>query len=76
MPHVNTGVDEEIEFLTELRRRIWAGEAEGRPEDITEKLAELFDQRRRARAEQLHGNPSEIIRRARIEAELERMMSE
>jgi hypothetical protein len=70
-------VDALIDQLTAERQRLWSEGGRGEEIDIiTKKLADLYDLRRRSRTELLHGNPVEIIRRARIESELERLMAQ
>ena len=70
-------VSAEIESLSVRRQEIWCG-GEGGPEvvSITRKLAELFEQRRHQRAKAATGpRRDEIVRQARVESELERLIS-
>jgi hypothetical protein len=70
-------VDALIDQVTEERQRLWREGGRGeKVDELTRKLQDLYDLRRRSKAELLNGNPVEIIRRARIESELERLMSQ
>lgn len=77
MRHART-IAAEIEKLASRRQAIWFGDAVGAPTEVrslTAKLADLFEERRIEDARGRTGDRTEIARRARIETELERLMS-
>lgn len=71
-------VADEIEKLAERRQAIWAGAetVEGEITRIGTRLAELHEERRIARAKETSGKGrSEIVRSAKLDAEIERLMT-
>lgn len=73
-------VADEIEALSRQRQRIWFSCEPYRGvevERITSRLAGLYEQKRHERAQtRARASRSDIVRRARVESELERLMSE
>lgn len=70
-------VDNEIARLSALRSELWSlGDPQREVPGITEKLTALYAERRQLEAQDQHGDPALILRRARIESELERLMSD
>jgi len=70
-------MDQRIHELSKRRQQIWC-EGGMRPADvqrITAELADLFHDRRVERAQEAHGSRKDIIRHARIEHELEKLMT-
>jgi len=69
----------EIERLVARRAAIWAGREEGAPGEvqrISGRLADLYEQRRHERTQAATGRkPEDIRRQARVETELERLMT-
>lgn len=74
------GVAEEIDRLSRRREVLWAGEvtAESSREidRITARLADLYEQKRMDAVQASGARRAEIVRRARVESELERLMSD
>lgn len=71
-------VEAEIARLVKLRQDIWGGRAEGAPGEakrIASKLADLYDERRAMEARDRTLTRADVIRRARVESELERLMT-
>lgn len=67
----------QIEALCQARSEAWqAGDPDHVVADLTTKIDTLYAERRRTRVELVHGPADVIIKRARIESELERLMSE
>lgn len=66
----------EIERLSERRQELWTtGEKSEEVEKITSKLNELYEERRITSARERAGDRAEITRRAKVETELERLMT-
>ena len=64
-------VQERIDRLVQERQALWA---QGRPAgSLSDELEKAYDERRREMAAQQHGAAAEIIRRARVERELEKL---
>lgn len=69
---------DEIEELSARRQEIWSqgGGEEGEIDRITARLADLHEGRRIGRAKEQSGKGrSEIVRSAKLDAELERLMT-
>lgn len=68
--------DAEIERLSRRRQEIWNGARSdaGEVARIARSLAGLYEEKRREGASDA-GSPAEIAKRARVEAELERLMA-
>lgn len=69
---------DEIEKLSARRQEIWAGAQaeEGEVDRIGTKLADLHEERRISRAKETSGKGrSEIVRSAKLDAEIERLMT-
>jgi hypothetical protein len=67
----------EIEKLSARRQEIWAGAPMSTDDElhrITNRLADLYEERRIAAARLRGGDRSDITRRAKVEAEIERLM--
>lgn len=72
-------VQAEINRLAERRQEIWSeGYGEGTEvARITARLADLYDQKRHETSQTATGaRRADIVRQARVESELERLMSE
>jgi hypothetical protein len=73
-----TETELKIEVLTARRHAIWSGAPEkvvGEAVNIGKQLADLYEQRRHERVRAESGRTrTEIVRRARVESELERLM--
>ena len=68
-------VDTRIHEVTQKRQDAWShGGDPAEVSRLSQELDFLYEERRIQRAS-IHGSRSEIVRRARIEVELERMMS-
>lgn len=73
-----SNVDVEIARLSERRSALWAGDGEGYSGEaakIASQLEELYERKRTAKATEGHRPRQEIVRRARVESELERLMT-
>ena len=71
-----TDYTKQIEQLSEERQRLW--HEGGQPEAvaaITKRINDAYEARRIERATARFGDATTIIKRARIETELERLMS-
>lgn len=70
------GTQEEIDRLSKRRCEIWAGAepSPGEVSSITSRLADLYETRRAEEARGRAGDRTEIARRAKVEAEIERLM--
>lgn len=70
---------DEIEELSARRQAIWSGAAEAEDGEIArigDRLADLHEGRRIARAKETSGKGrSEIVRSAKLDAEIERLMT-
>lgn len=68
--------DAEIERLSRRRQEIWAGAPSepGEIKKISDLLAALYEERRTENG-QPNRTRADVIRRARVESELERLMS-
>lgn len=72
-------VDAEIHRLSDRRQAVWFGSLGETAEvaRIAVRLADLYERKRFERAQAETGTRrAEIVRRARVESELERLMSE
>lgn len=67
-------MDTEIEHFSMRRQQAWASGNTDEVARITSRLADLYEERRRQRAQDGYRDRAEIIRRARVESELERMI--
>ena len=70
--------DAEIERLSRSRQEIWSGLRIGEPgeiKSISDQLAKLYEERRLDAGENPGRSRTDVIRRARVESELERLMS-
>jgi len=65
--------NDDIQRLSAERQRLW--KEGGDVSRVTKSLTEAYAARRTERARDQHGDPGTIIKRARIESELERLMS-
>lgn len=66
-------IRDHIESLVAKRQACWR---EGTPAtSVEEELAKAYDKLRRSQAAGLHGSPDEILRQARVERQLEKLMS-
>lgn len=71
---VETDVVELIDQLTEERRAAWR---RGEPaRELSSRIEVAWADLRRIRAEQEHGPSLDIVQRARVERELEKLMAE
>ena len=68
-------VDQQIEDLSRRRQELWAtgGGDPGEVEKLSAQLAALYEERRLDRRE-TKATRDEVVRRARIESELERLI--
>lgn len=67
----------EIDKLSARRQEIWAGApavSDDEVSQITARLADLYEARRVEEAQVRAGDRAEITRRAKVEAEIERLM--
>lgn len=66
-------IHDQIEALVKQRQELWRA---GQPTaSVEQKLDLAYDEMRRSRAAGLHGSTAEITRRARVELQLEKLMS-
>jgi hypothetical protein len=73
-----SNVDAEIARLSERRSALWSGAVEGfsgEAAKIAKQLEDLYERKRTAKATEGHRPRQEIVRRARVESELERLMT-
>ena len=71
-------LSDEIHRLATRRQDIWFGRAPGESGEVsrlTLQLADLYEERRSEDARFRSGERAEIVRRARVETELERLMT-
>lgn len=66
----------QIENVSRERQEAWRSGDAVSVARLTRKLADLYEDRRIERARRSRGSHEEIVRKARIEVELERLMSE
>ena len=68
-------VEEQIEQLSVERQQLWReGDPTGRAKEIAKRLTDLYEEKRIEATRQRGVAPTaEIVKRARIEAELERL---
>lgn len=74
----SVNASEEIELLAARRQEIWAGAPaeDGEVAGIVLRLADLHEERRILRAKETSGKGrSEIVRSAKLDAEIERLMT-
>ena len=67
----------EIDKLSARRQEIWAGAqtlSDDEVQRITSRLSDLYEARRIEEAQVRAGDRAEITRRAKVEAEIERLM--
>lgn len=64
---------DQIEKLSEERRKAIASGQSKEVQRLTGELDYLYDQQRRAKAEEQHGTRETIIKNARIQLELEKL---
>jgi hypothetical protein len=73
-----TDIDAEIHRLSARRQEIWGGSPDtpGEAQRLAKQLADLYEERRFTQARSVVGSSSnvEIVRRARVESELERLI--
>jgi hypothetical protein len=72
-----SATDAEIERLSRRRQEIWFGYEQapaGEAARLGRSIAALFEEKRTEEARGQHG-PADIAKRARVEAELERLMT-
>lgn len=70
-------VIDEIDRLSRRRQALWAGAPADSPAEvsrITTRLADLYEQKRHDHARTSSRRRAEIVRRARVEWELERLV--
>ena len=73
-----TSIERRIHELSQRRQEIWAGAASepGEVQRIAKELEELYRERRAAKTHAEIGRTrGEIVRRARVESELERLIN-
>lgn len=71
-----TKIEEEIELKVEERHRAWRSGDSARSTELEGEIHSLYGELRVARAQEQNGHRDMIVRRARIERELEKLMSD
>lgn len=68
-------VTESIHEKSRQRQANWAGGITQETQHLTQHLDDLYAEKRQQLAQARHGRREDIVKRARIESELERLMS-
>ena len=71
-----TTLSSRIDRLSRERQALWAAGEGGRAARVSRDLEDLYAQRRAARAREQHGSKTDVVRRAKAEAELEKLIEQ